>query len=110
MKIEKLGIITVNTFSLLSFLLHFIFITINVIYPRETVTRLEKHDLNDIEFPIVFKICVDPAFDKSGINNLGYKDIFGYFAGRSVYDQNNFGWAGHHKNGSTIFKSAKGKD
>ena len=58
-----------------------------------------KNDLNEIEFPVLFKVCVTPAFRMEKILESGYSDLFFYFLGKSKFG-NNYGWAGHTSNGS----------
>ena len=47
----------------LCYLVHMYFIFYNQILPAETFTRLEERHLDDIEFPVIFKICVTPALN-----------------------------------------------
>ena len=58
-----------------------------------------KKDLNEIEFPVLFKLCVTPGFKLEKIVGSGYSDLFYYFLGKSKFG-NNYGWAGHTSNGS----------
>ena len=59
------------------------FIFYNQILPAETFTRLEERHLDDIEFPVIFKICVTPALNTSVLSAAGYRNIWGYFLGQS---------------------------
>ena len=78
-----------------------LYITLN---PQETVMRFEPRNLDDIElFPIIFKICLNPAFKIDNIKLAGYASLWDYFHGKSKYNKNKyFGWAGHYENGSVI--------
>ena len=77
-----------------------LYITLN---PQETVLRFEPRNLDDIEFPVVFKICLNPAFKIDKIKLAGYSSLQDYFLGKSKYHRTNFhGWAGHYENGSII--------
>ena len=70
--------------------------------------RFEPRNLDDIEFPIVFKICLNPAFKIDEIQSAGYASLWDYFHGKSKYKKRKFyGWAGHYENGSFI-SSVKG--
>ena len=56
-----------------------------------------------IDFPIIFKICVDETVNKSSrYKNVGYQDSFDFFNGQSMYNSSIFGWTGHTQNGSTL--------
>ena len=46
-------------------------------------------------FPLVIKICVSPGFNQTAIYELGYAGLWQYFRGKSRFDNNVFGWAGH---------------
>ena len=41
--------------------------------------RTEEVDLRGSTFPIIFKICVSPAFDKEALINMGYTKFSHYF-------------------------------
>ena len=69
-------------------------------YMEPTVFNVvvEERDLHDMDFPLVFKICVKPGFNNTALEEAGYYTTFGpldYFIGRSKYNRSNFGWAGH---------------
>ena len=76
-----------------------LYITLN---PQETVMRFEPTNLDDMEFPIVFKICLNPAFEINKIKSAGYSSLWAYFEGWSKYQKEIYGWAGHYENGSVI--------
>ena len=67
----------------LCYLVHMYFIFYNQILPAETFTRLEERHLDDIEFPVIFKICVTPALNTSVLSAAGYRNIWGYLLGQS---------------------------
>ena len=46
-------------------------------------------------FPLVIKICASPGFNQTAIYELGYAGVWQYFRGKSRFDNNVFGWAGH---------------
>ena len=60
-------------------------------------------NLQDIVFPLVFKLCATETRDTfARYNNVGYVDDFDFFLGRSMYNASLFGWTGHTVNGSTF--------
>jgi hypothetical protein len=63
--------------------------------PTLTNTRVEQQDLKDMDFPLIFKICVEPGFDQKAILEAGYQTSWDYFMGRSRFNSSIFGWAGH---------------
>ena len=69
-----------------------------------TQTNIHKHeeDLLGKKFPIILKLCFNPGFNDTAINEAGYKDIFGYFAGQSKYNKSVYGWAGHTEDGGVV--------
>ena len=92
-----------------AFIVHAIFIAYDLIVPKDTVLRFEERSLDDIEFPIIFKICITPAFNITEIQDAGYEIVWDYFTGTSRYSRNRiYGWSGHTENGS-IVSNAKGK-
>ena len=93
---------------LLAFTVQMLILARDQISPSETVQHLEERSLDSIEFPVLFKICITPAFDTSELHKAGYKSIWSYFTGQSRHDESVFGWAGHGADGS-ILASVEGK-
>ena len=69
------------------------------IHPTQTLTRIEKKDLHGIPFPVLFKICIKPGFDRDELRNAGYKHAGRYFLGESRFNSSVVGWAGHLPDG-----------
>ena len=75
--------------------------------PKQTNTSLENVDLEEIKFPLVFKICSQPGFNVAAIREAGYghrtskNDVANYFFGQSRFNFSTVGWAGH-RNGSFV--------
>ena len=73
------------------------------IFPEHTeaikkVTKLQEID----QFPVVFRLCTKPGgFQQAKLEQEGYQDAKDYFFGRSKYDDDLVGWAGHNADGST---------
>ena len=71
---------------------------INYMEPTVFNVVVEERDLQDMDFPLVFKICVKPGFNNTALEEAGYNTTFGpleYFLGRSKYNRSSYGWAGH---------------
>ena len=65
------------------------------VYPSQKTTDVTEKKLDDIEFPIIFKICIKPGFNNTAFKEEGYSDITDYFLGRSRFNSSVYGWAGH---------------
>ena len=72
--------------------------------PIYTDTQIIKKNIQDIEFPVIFKICIQPGFDKKELKSVGYHSERNYFDGSSHFNSSIKGWAGHKENGN-IFGS-----
>ena len=69
--------------------------------PTLTNTQVETKALQGQNFPLIFKICPLPAFRDTAIfREVGYKTTHKYFLGRSMYNESNYGWAGHKNDSS----------
>ena len=77
------------------------------LYPSETVSHRVEKKLDEIQFPVLFKICIKPAFNLKELQNAGYHSIWDYFTGQSRYDKSVYGWAGHTKDGK-VYGSVQG--
>ena len=79
-----------------------------LIEPEFPIIQVEKKRLNDTEFPLIFHICLNEPKTKDNGNwykPFGYNGDFEWFIGQSMYDNANYGWSGHTKDGSTIGKT-----
>ena len=45
------------------------------VHPTFTDTRIVQTSLQDIDFPAIFKICIQPGFDLTELKNVGYDGI-----------------------------------
>ena len=61
-----------------------------------------EQDLDEIEFPVLFKVCITPAFKIEQIIKSGYSNLWFYFMGKSTKSSKIYGWAGHTRNGTVI--------
>ena len=85
-----------NIFSLLCFVDSF---SRGFIYPTLLNMDASEIDLQDIEFPLDIKICAEPGFNETAIEEAGYdgKSPWKYFTGVSRFNSSIVGWAGHTK-------------
>ena len=104
-------LMALNTLWILSNVVFTVFFTIQLahvlqgyIKPQTTRTWDEDVRFEDMEFPLVIKICVIPGFNQTALQELGYKDTYSYFLGRedSYNDNHTYGWAGHTKDLGTV--------
>ena len=93
----------------LSFLIHIGFIGFNQLNPSETFTKYQETLLDNIDFPIIFKICLKPALNLTFLQSVGYKNIRAYFLGWSKYNTSLYGWAGHGPDGRPLYQDVGGK-
>ena len=63
--------------------------------PQTTNSEIKETHLQDLDFPLLFKICVDPSFNDTAVEALGYDSIWNYFSGMSRFNASIYGWAGH---------------
>ena len=56
------------------------------IKPAITRTWEEEVPLQDIDFPVVMKICVSPGFNQTALHEVGYEDTWHYFLGQSKFN------------------------
>ena len=70
------------------------------IWPSQTKTDVKELKLENIDFPVVFKLCFKNSFDLKRLNDAGYSSVWNYFKGMSKFNNSVFGWAGHEQNGS----------
>ena len=63
--------------------------------------------LEELEFPVVFKISLIPGFNTTALNEAGYNDSWSYFQGKSKFDNSTYGWAGHSRLGDEPLGSAE---
>ena len=100
--LRKNPLILLHTVCLIAFTAQMVILAVNQISPSETVSHLEEINLDSIDFPILFKICIKPAFHTSELYEAGYKNIWYYFIGQSRFNKSVFGWGGHTDNGTSI--------
>jgi hypothetical protein len=65
------------------------------IRPSVTNTVVEERDLQDMDLPVIFRICILPGFNDTALEEEGYGSITKYFKGESKYNHSLLGWAGH---------------
>ena len=94
--------IALHAACLIAFIVQMCILANNQIYPKATVSHLEEMKLGEIEFPVLFKICIKPSFDMKELHEVGYTNIWSYFMGQSRHNKSLFGWGGHTEDGKTI--------
>ena len=55
------------------------------IIPDKTVAKTTKKGLEEIDFHVVFKICMNPSFDETEVESVGYTNMFNYFKGKQLW-------------------------
>ena len=104
-------LVFLNSCCLIAFLVQIAFITYENIKPEHPVTETYRQDLNEMEFPVIFKVCVIPGFDASAMKREGYSGATGFVDGKNLFNDSVLGWGGHvedvgkpkSSNGNNIF-------
>ena len=63
--------------------------------PVQTTLEFSEENLNHSQFPIIFKICGNPAFNIDKLHVAGYKDEVQFFLGQWKENNSVYGWFGH---------------
>ena len=99
----------INVFFSVIFLMHISILGYNILYPEIPEILVSKKNLNEIEFPMTFRICAFELNDTvSRYQSFGYSDYAGFFRGQSMFNNTVYGWAGHDENGS-VWGNVAGK-
>ena len=99
----KVAVTYINVFFSIIFLIHISSIGYYTLYPEVPEIVVSKKNLNDIEFPMTFRLCAFELNDTvSRYQSYGYASYNDYFRGRSMFNATLHGWAGHDQNGSVL--------
>ena len=77
-----------------------VLLIVEQISPTQTETKVKEVKIEEIEFPVIFKICFKNSFDLDKLKDAGYWSVWSYFKGESKFNDSIYGWAGHEKYGS----------
>jgi hypothetical protein len=68
------------------------------IQPTELNTVMERRDLASIRpFPLVFRVCFKPGFNRTKMKEFGYNNMEQYFWGWMSDNVSDVGWAGRER-------------
>ena len=67
-----------------------------------------KKNIEDIEFPLSFILCINSNKGMENAKLFGYLDEWYFFYGRSKFNDSTIGWAGHSRDGP-LFDSSEGR-
>ena len=83
-----------------------------VMNPEQPILKVYKTNLQEIKFPISFRICLHESRKilSERYKKLGYENVNAFFGGVSKFNNSLVGWAGHTKDGGTIFSTVDGQD
>ena len=99
----KVVVTSINVFFSIIFLVHISSIGYHTLYPEVPEIVVSKKNLNEIDFPITFRICAFELNDTvSRYKLFGYNNHDDYFRGRSMFNDTLYGWAGHDQYGSVL--------
>ena len=88
-----------NIACLIGFCFQFGNVLDTYVHPTQTTIIVTERNLQDSEFPLLFKICFNPSFNASAVEEAGYKNNNGFFSGKSKFNSSFLGWAGHTAEG-----------
>ena len=93
----------VNSICVLAVVTQLAFNFRDFVFPRLTNTRVETRSIHEEPFPLIFKFCIKPAFNKAALEETGYGygGVYKYFQGRSNFNKSIYGWAGHTNDSGT---------
>ena len=84
--------------------MHIYTIGSNLMHPEYPSIRVHSGDLNKINFPLTFKLCVTEQENfTERYTKMGYANELSFFAGKSIFDEELMGWGGHSQNGSSLY-------
>ena len=92
-----------NKIFLLACLAHLMFMAYYLAYPERPAIEVYRKNIKQIEFPILFRVCVDEIDNiSSRFQKAGYTHYWYLFYGKSMHLNRTYGWNSHTKNGSTV--------
>ena len=102
--------IVINICLLVMSIVHISLILKESLNPEIPSLQINHKNIEDIQFPIVFKVCVHEEFEENGMfrenndkfNKFGYENKIKFDAGESMFNSGLFGWNGHSENGSSL--------
>ena len=106
MERRKKLLISLNICLSLVCLVHISIILHDDLVFHEPSLRTYDVNLKDLDFPIIFKVCVNEIEDGYlRYQKFGYGDVIEFFRGKSMFNESLLGWHGHMENGSTLMSS-----
>ena len=83
-------------------------------HPTATNTEVKEVPLKDMDFPLDFKVCFEPArFNETVLKSFGYESMYWYLRGTSNHTLPALGWGGYNnesvqvKNASEVLHAVK---
>ena len=99
---QRKAFITAHIIFTFAFVVHLSKIAYDLKYPQYPSIRIKKTELRNIDFPVVFRICIRDDKDKNTFQKLGYKNRYGAFIGNSRFNNTLVGWNGHTQDFFTL--------
>ena len=96
--------VIINSSLTVACFIHLGNILYNFLNPQQPSIKHYEKKLQNIEFPIIIKLCIESKDERSHelYENLGYEDITEFYKGVSKYNRSIFGWNGHTVNGTSL--------
>ena len=96
---SKNFLLLANLACLIGFCFQFGNVLDTYVHPTQTTITVTERNLQDSEFPLLFKICFTPSFNETAIEEVGYTSSYHYFSGKSKFNSSFYGWTGHTSEG-----------
>ena len=102
-KVYKRIIVCLNLAFSIVFIGHLSYIIDGILNPELPEVEVSKQNLSELEFPLLFRICVSELSNISRrYERVGYDDYWELFRGLSSYNSSLFGWNGFREDGTTF--------
>ena len=79
--------ILIHICCFIAFIFQMTILANNELNPPKTESHVEEKKLEEIPFPVLFKICIKPSFNMIELHKNGYKHVWNYFNRQSRYNR-----------------------
>ena len=91
-------VVVIQSVCLFAFIVQVTVLFKEQLNPSRTEIYSGETQLDEIDFPVVFKVCFKNSFNLEKVREAGYENVWNYFKGTSRFDSSVYGWGGHTEN------------